>query len=194
MRYSIRLLGFFIGTIAVFLLLNLPLHAQSQLTEQSKLVIDGIGPIQVGMTVAQAEDSARIQLVGGGEGESCYHLRPQSGPQGLAFMVIGDRQGGRRDRDQDRIARVDVFPGSRVTTLRGAKIGDSEDQIQPLYPGQIQVSPHNYTAYRGGHYLTFVPQDEADRNYRIVFETLKGRVTTFRSGKLPEVEFVEGCA
>lgn len=193
MRHSLRLLGFFVGTIAIFLLLNLPLHAQAQLTEQSKLAIDGIGPIRVGMTVAQAEDSARTQLVGGGEG-SCYHLRPQSEPQGLALMVISDRQDGRRDRDQDRIARVDVYPGSRVTTLSGAKIGDTEEQIQSLYPGRIQVSPHNYTGYRGGHYLTFVPQDEADRNYRLVFETLKGRVTTFRSGKLPEVEFVEGCA
>ena len=123
-----------------------------------------------------------------------HHLRPQSGLKGLALMVISDREDERIDRDHDRIARVDVYPGSRVTTLSGAKIGDTEEQIQSLYPGRIQVSPHNYTGYRGGHYLTFVPQDEADRNYRLVFETLKGRVTTFRSGRLPEVGFVEGCA
>ena len=102
MRHSFQWLGVFVGTIALFLLLNLPIHAQAQLTEQSKLAIDGIGPIRVGMTIAHAEDFARIQLVGVGEG-SCYHLRPQSEPQGLALMVISDRQNGRIERDTDLI-------------------------------------------------------------------------------------------
>jgi hypothetical protein len=40
-----------------------------------------------------------------------------------------------------------------------------------------------------------VPNDNADRNYRLVFETNEnGVVTMFRSGKLSEVTWVEGCA
>jgi hypothetical protein len=42
-------------------------------------------------------------------------------------------------------------------------------------------------------HLTFVPKDVADKNYRIIFETTFDRVREFRSGKLPEVEFIEGC-
>ncbi|HEY9825579.1 MAG TPA: hypothetical protein V6D19_09035 [Stenomitos sp.] len=174
-----------------------PLSAQPQLSEQSKLVIDGIGPIRVGMTVAEAEQSSGIQLKeqGGRAGNgSCYYLRPQSGPQGLGFMVISNRADQRIVRTQDRIARVDVYRDSRITTLSGAKIGDTEAQVRALYPGRIQETPHKYTSDQGGHYLTYVPKDAADQNYRLIFETLNGRITAFRAGKRPEVDFVEGCA
>ncbi len=90
-----------------------------------------------------------------------------------------------------RIARVSVWQSRQITTLSGAKIGDSEARIRSLYPG-IQVTPHTYV--RQGHYLTFVPKDAGDRNYRVVFETDGQKVTRFHAGKLPEVEFVEGCS
>lgn len=49
-------------------------------------------------------------------------------------------------------------------------------------------------APQNGKYLTFVPKDATDKNYRLIFETSKNRVTRFRSGKLPEVEYIEGCS
>jgi hypothetical protein len=185
-----------LGSILAIAALHSPLLAQPQLTEQSKLAIDGIGPIRVGMTVAQAEKSANITLIekGGRAGTSCYYLWPKTGPQGLGLMVISPREEKNILRNQDRIARVDIFNNRRMTTLRGAKIGNTEAQIKAFYPSQIQVTPHQYTASEGGHYLTFIPKDAADKDYRIVFETLKGRVNQFRSGKLPEVGYVEGCA
>ncbi|WP_267871531.1 hypothetical protein [Nostoc sp. CHAB 5715] len=42
--------------------------------------------------------------------------------------------------------------------------------------------------------VSIIPKDRANQNYRVVFETDGKRVTQFRSGKLPEVEFVEGCS
>jgi hypothetical protein len=185
-----------LGSILAIAALHSPLLAQPQLTEQSKLAIDGIGPIRVGMTVAQAEKSANVTLIekGGRAGTSCYYLWPKTGPQGLGLMVISPSEEKPILRNQDRIARVDIFNNSPMTTLRGAKIGNTEAQIKALYPGQIQVTTHQYTGTQGGHYLTFIPKDAADKDYRIVFETLKGRVTQFRSGKLPEVGYVEGCA
>jgi hypothetical protein len=185
-----------LGSILAIAALHSPLLAQPQLTEQSKLAIDGIGPIRVGMTVAQAEKSANVTLIekGGRAGTSCYYLWPKTGPQGLGLMVISPSEEKPILRNQDRIARVDIFNNSPMTTLRGAKIGNTEAQIKALYPGQIQVTTHQYTGTQGGHYLTFIPKDAADKDYRIVFETLKGRITQFRSGKLPEVGYVEGCA
>jgi hypothetical protein len=44
----------------------------------------------------------------------------------------------------DRIAKVDVWKNKSITTLSGAKIGDTEAKIKSLYPGQIQVTPHKY--------------------------------------------------
>ena len=194
MRRNIKFLAFIIGALLILVLSTLPLSAQITLTVQSKLAIDGIGPVRVGMTIAEAERSARMRFVSNGRLDNCYHIRPQQGPQGLNFMVISPHKEGPINRDVDRIVRVEVFRGSRITTVRGAKIGDTEERIKSLYPGQIRVTPHEYTFAQGGHYLTFIPKDERDRNYRLVFETLNNRVTTFRSGILPEVEYVEGCA
>jgi hypothetical protein len=197
MRQPIKFLVVLVATVFTLLFVAMPIFAQPQLTEQSKVFINGIGPIRVGMTVAEAESSAKVKLVekGGRAGiGGCYSLHPQSGPQNLSLMVISNREDNRIVRNQDRIARVDVYKGSRITTLSGAKVGDTEAQIKALYPGQIKVTPHHYTAQQGGHYLTLMPKDAVDRDYRLVFETLGGRVTQFRSGKLPEVEFVEGCA
>lgn len=193
MGRNIKILAFIIGAFLTVILSTLPLSAQVTLTEQLKVAIDGIGPVRVGMTIAEAERSARVRFVGNGRLDNCYHIRPERGPLGLVFMVMSPRKEGPINRDVDRIVRVEVVSG-RITTVRGAKIGDTEERIKSLYPGQIRVTPHEYTGSRGGHYLTFIPKDQRDRNYRLVFETLNNRVTIFRSGRLPEVEYVEGCA
>lgn len=190
-------LALFVGTMLSITLIAVPIFAQAQLTERSKVAINGIGPIRVGMTVAEAEKSSGIKLVEKGARVGtggCYSLVPKAAPQNLGLMVISNREDNRIVRTQDRIARVDIYKGSSITTLSGAKVGDTEARIKSLYPGQIRVTPHKYTGRNGGHYLTFVPKDASDSNYRVIFETLNGRVTQFRSGKLPEVEFVEGCA
>lgn len=193
MGRHIKFLVFIIGGFLTLLLSALPLSAQTTLTEQSKVAIDGIGPVRVGMTIAEAESSARVRFVSTGRLDNCYHIRPQRGPQGLNFMVISPHKEGPINREVDRIARVEVV-SDRITTVSGGKIGDTEERIKSLYPGQIRVTPHEYTFDRGGHYLTYIPKDARDRNYRLVFETLNNRVTIFRSGRLPEVEYVEGCA
>jgi hypothetical protein len=156
-------------------------NAQSKLTNQSKVYINGIGPVFVGMTVAQASQAAGTRLVslGGSPNNECYYVKPQSNPKDIAFMVTNNR-----------ISRVDIFKGN-ISTGKGARIGDTEARIKSLYPGQIRVSKHKYT---NGNYLTFVPRDASDKNYRLIFETDGKRVTQFRSGKLPEAEFVEGCS
>jgi outer membrane protein assembly factor BamE (lipoprotein component of BamABCDE complex) len=155
--------------------------AQTKLTEQSKLFANGIGQVRVGMTVSQASKAAGTPLVGETPNKYCYYLKPESKPKNVGFMVT-----------EGRISRVDVWRDSKITTLKGAKIGDTEARIKSLYPGQIQVTPHKYV--QGGHYLIFLPKEQADKNYRVVFETDGKRVTQFRSGKLPEVEYVEGCS
>ncbi len=153
---------------------------QERLTKQSKLSINSLGPIRVGMSIAQAEAAAGIQLTQP-ERKECSYVRPQGSSYDLLFMVTNNR-----------IARIDVRGKSRITTISGARIGDTESKIKSLYPERITVTPHNYQA--NGHYLTFVPKDSSDANYRLVFETDGNRVTSFRSGKLPEVEWVEGCS
>ena len=184
-----KLFTLFIATAVIVSMWAISVNAQVQLTERSKLAINGIGPIRVGMTLDEASRSAGVRFVnrcGGGSDEYlCSYFDLQAGPKGISFMVT-----------KGRIARVDNFSNKRITTIKGAKIGDTEEQIISLYPGQIQVTRHPYSSRPpyNGKYLTFVPRDAADKNYRIIFETRKNRVTSFRSGQLPEVEYIEGCA
>ncbi|MBW4427743.1 MAG: hypothetical protein KME50_25690 [Nostoc desertorum CM1-VF14] len=168
-------------TLAVSSLTVGTVVAKAKLTNQAKLFINGIGTVRVGMTVSQAAKAAGTRLAGDPPNNNCYYVKPQNEPKNISFMVT-----------KGRISRVDVRQNTQITTLKGAKIGDTEAQIKSLYPEQIQVTPHKYV--QGGHYLTFIPKDRADQNYRVVFETDGKLVTQFRSGKLPEVEFVEGCS
>ncbi|GAB4464441.1 MAG: hypothetical protein OHK0037_18440 [Elainellaceae cyanobacterium] len=161
-----------------------PSQAQATLSPDSRVQLKGVGPVRVGMTVNEAKQAAGVPLVRAentyGEGESCYFLNAQ-GIADLGFMVT-----------DGRIARVDVGRGSSIKTLSGAGIGSTEAQIQQLYPGQITSTPHEY--FDNGKYMTFVPKDEADKAFRVIFETDNGRVIEYRAGKMPEVQYIEGCA
>ncbi|MCU0547426.1 MAG: hypothetical protein MUE44_35570 [Oscillatoriaceae cyanobacterium Prado104] len=182
-----KLVTLFIGAVVVVSVWATSASGQAKLTERSKLALDGIGPIRIGMTVAEASRAAGMRLIktlsAGRTEEYCAYFEAQGGPKGISFMVISDR-----------ITRIDIN-NKRVTTIKGAKIGDTEDKIFSLYPGQIQATRHPYQGRSpyNGKYLTFVPKDATDKNYRIIFETSKNRVERFRSGKLPEVEAIEGC-
>ena len=184
MNRKVKFLNFFIATLALSTLTISSVLSQTKLTNQSKVYINGIGAVRVGMTIAEASKAAGTKLIresGYETNLSCFYVKPQGEPKDIGFMVTNKR-----------ISRVDVWKNKSITTLSGAKIGDTESRIKSLYPGQIQVTPHKYV--EGGHDLIFIPKDAVDKNYRVLFETDGKRVTRFRSGKLPEVEFVEGCS
>jgi hypothetical protein len=180
-RFS-KCLTLFISTIVLGSVWTTSASGQAALTERSKLELDGIGPIPVGMTVEEAA-RAGVRLIENSNTSNrvqCSSFNPLGGPEGISFMV-----------SWGRIVRIDIF-NKQVTTVRGAKIGDTEEQILSLYPGQIRVIK-NPLGGRGKN-LIFVPQDEANRNYRLIFETRYDRqVSNFRTGQLPQVEYIEGC-
>lgn len=142
--------------------------------------VSGFGPVQAGMTVAEAEHALGAPLVLlGPRTEPCYYLTVD-GRSGVAFMVI-----------DGRIARLDVRGQATVRTAEGAGIGDTETRIHALYPGRVEVQPHKYA---DGHYLIVTPVAPADSTYRMIFETDGKQVTSYRTGRLPEVRWVEGCS
>lgn len=153
------------------------------LTPTSSLVINGIGPIRVGMTLQEAANATGYPISTQGlyDSEDCDYYEAIGSPDGVSFMV-----------SNGRIVRVDIDTKT-ITTSSGAGIGSSTEAIKALYPGKIKSSNHEYIT--GGHYLRFVPTDAADQEYRIVFETdASGKVTRFRSGFKDPVGYVEGCS
>jgi hypothetical protein len=137
---------------------------------------DGIGPLQVGASLANAsrmlDEDLRVT-----ESE-CDHVNPTTMPDGVLLMVI-----------EDTVARIEVDTAG-VRTAEGAQVGDSESRVLELYGALARIEPHKYT-YPDGHYVVVTPP--GDTLHRLVFETFKGRVTRYRAGRLPAVQFVEGC-
>jgi len=160
---------------------NGPNGATRDSTSAVALNEDGLGPVQIGMTL---DDAVSMGLLNENPNmkQACDFVYPAVGsgiPDNVAVMVV-----------KGEIARIDVDTGT-VTTEDGAKIGDTEDRLKTIYNGDLQVEPHKYVD--GGHYMT-VLGDSASAGKAIVFETDGKRVTSFRAGRLPEVKWVEGCS
>jgi hypothetical protein len=157
---------------------------RKQIKENPQLALTSLGPIHVGMTVEEAARASGVKLVNqssGGEEFGCLYYQFDPQPKDVFVMVT-----------DGRIARIDVT-SKTIKTLSGAGVGSTESEIRRLYPGQIESEVHPYDPQ--GKYLIFVPQDASQRNYRVIFETdASGTVQRFRSGKLPEVGYIEGCA
>jgi hypothetical protein len=142
---------------------------------------DGLGPIQVGMTLVDAVNMGVLNENPNMKKE-CDFVFPAVGagvPDNVGVMIV-----------KGKVARIDVDTGS-VTTEDGAKIGDTEEKIKTIYDGDLQIEPHKYVT--GGHYM-IVMGDSASAGKAIVFETNGKTVTNFRAGRLPEVKWVEGCS
>lgn len=143
---------------------------------QWQVTAAGIGGVRAGMTVEEANAILGNSLSIPAKLQECDYVRPKTTPKNLAFMV-----------EKNEISRVEVRPGSDISTVAGARIGDSESRIKSLYPG-VEVRPAKYDS---GHTLVVTPKGGG--NNRIVFETDGSKVTRYRSGRLPAVEYVEGC-
>jgi hypothetical protein len=132
------------------------------------------------MTVAEAQAAyPAFKVPSSPDGSACSYATLNGFPAGIGAMV-----------DAGKVVRVEVRRGNFETST-GARIGDTEERIKSLYPGQVTVSPHKYT---DGHYLTVAPTAEADSANRIIFETDGRKVVNYRAGIRPQVEYVEGCS
>lgn len=143
---------------------------------------DGYGDMRFGMTADEAKQAWAGQLNGKpGPGEICYYFNPVSNPAPayFAFMI-----------ESDKFVRYDVGNDKEVAP-GGGKRGMSADQIRTLYAGHIKQSPHKYV--QGGQYLRIKADDGSDGV--LLFETdAAGKVTAWRVGQAPQVDYIEGCS
>jgi hypothetical protein len=138
-----------------------------------RVTADGIGPVRVGMTLAEVEAAAGVRLAALAS-DGCEY-RPLRSPDGNVLAMF---TGG-------RVARIDVREPAAATAA-GVHVGDTSTRVRELYGNAVVATPHKYT---DGQYLT-VPLRVSRR---LIFETDGSVVTRYRAGRLPEVEWVEGC-
>lgn len=142
----------------------------------------GYGDMKLGSSVDEARAAWGGELNGAPmEGTTCHYLWPKwiSRPADFAFMM-----------EDGRFVRYDVGT-DKETAPGGGKVGMSVEELQKLYGGALKASPHKYT--QGGQYLSMDAGDVAPT--RLVFEVdAAGKVTSWRVGLSPQVEYVEGCS
>lgn len=159
--------------------------APERLDASATLGLRGLGPVEAGMSLAAAEQAAGVPLSyeasAAGEGGCGYASPPPGlGLDDVSFMVL-----------DGVVARVDV-DGPSIATVSGSRVGDAESEVLTTYGDRLRVDPHPYES--DGHYLVYEPTSAADADYRLIFETAGGVVTTMRSGLSYAVDYIEGCA
>ena len=138
----------------------------------------GLGEVDFGMTVRQAEVAAGTRMIPCGPIGECYRVTPEVAPEGISFLVT-----------ESTIERVDIVSGS-ITTRSGVGIGTSQERIIELFGEQIETSMNDDSSVE----LIFVPRDEADADFRVIFTVRDGVVETYRSGRMPQVTQNDPCA
>jgi hypothetical protein len=137
---------------------------------------DGVGPVKVGITLAQLSMILHQKLTEEESGsDNCYYVTAP-GHDHVGFMII-----------DGHVARVDVNARG-VATVTGIQVGDTEDQVRKLYGTRMKVTAHQYVD--NGHYLTV---RSADGHYGVRFETDGGKITGYYAGTYEAIQYVEGC-
>ncbi len=149
-----------------------------------RVSLDAVGPIRLGMTLAQARKVAGVALTeqplrgDAGTWRACHYAWPAEGGQmrlDLGLML-----------EQGVVTRIDIAT-AEVATRSGARVGDTEDSVTARYAGRLQAAA---AADGAAHYLILYP----DQPRQMIFQTEEGKVTAYRIGQLPAVHYSEGCA
>jgi hypothetical protein len=154
---------------------------QSNLSVDDDVSTVGLGPVFVGMTVAEAAQAAGTPFTAEAGGENrCTFYRAADFAEGVAWLVAFDR-----------IAAVHIESGP-ITTRSGLGIGSSAQQVRDAFGAQVQERPSPFDP--AVTELVFVPADENEANQRVIFEVDgTGSVVRYHSGQLPEVEYGRDC-
>ncbi|MDR7194199.1 lectin [Luteimonas terrae] len=147
------------------------------------VTFQGFGPAMFGSEAEQVRMAWGNDLGDAAPSEpgGCYYLSPP--PLGttrydIGFMIEGDR-----------FSRVDVG-NDGYTAPGGGKVGMDRAEIERLYADRVEAAPHKYV--EGAQTLRVT--DPEGGTSALVFETdAGGRVTGWRIGVPPQVDYVERC-
>lgn len=142
--------------------------------------MDGYGDLRLGMSAEEARKKLGPEATGkADEAGGCYYLEPGSKAQTPAFMIEGEK-----------LVRYENYSDAGLSAPGGGKIGMSADEIRALYPGRIEQQPHKYVD--DGQYWRI--KDVAGGAGVLLFEVVGGKVTAWRVGLAPQIDYVEGCS
>ncbi|HVF32020.1 MAG TPA: hypothetical protein VM933_03185 [Acidimicrobiales bacterium] len=171
------------------------------LEESSRFDAPGVGPVEAGMTVNEAEQAAgrRFAITGHDPAARCFTAEPE-GVLGLRFTV----QGPVADPFEGRVVRAEATD-STWSTVAGARVGSSVAEVRRLYgrrlSGPATTTPTTGRSSSRSTTTTALPATlltvvlrEGGREYAVGFRTSERQVVAeVRSGDLAAVLDLVGC-
>ena len=143
---------------------------------------DGYGDLRFGMTADEAKMAWGGDLKAvPNDAEACHYLKPISVKVTSDFALM---------IENGKFVRYGVGNAKELAP-GGGRNGMTADDIRKLYAGRIEEQPHKYV--EGGKYLRI--KDAAGSNGVLLFEAdAAGKITSWRAGVAPQVDYVEGCS
>ena len=141
---------------------------------------DGYGDMRLGMDEQAFRHAWQGELRGTASTDGgCYYLTPKwvASAADTGFMF-----------EHGHFVRYDIGQAKEAAP-GGGKVGMSVAQIRALYGDRIQTAPHKYV--EGASYLRIAGQGQGV----LLFETdAAGKITRWRVGVPPQIDYVEGCS
>jgi hypothetical protein len=149
--------------------------ADEAFTEDSAVSTVGLDEIIFGMTPDEAAVAAATTWDGLPDPPfpACVPITPSNGPSGVTFYLI-----------RNTVERVDIT-NPDIRTRSGYGVGTTLSELEAGLGDSLETT----TDAQGGVTATFVPADEADAAFRIVFALDQGEVVSFRSGRALYIDF-----
>ena len=171
---------------------EVPLPGPVRLVPTSRFDLRGVGPVEAGMTVHEAEQASGLRFTLSpmtATNGRCSAATP-AGLDGLAFVVIAPGGAAATDAKAGTIARA-AATVPPFATVSNARVGSTLDEARSLYAGRYEEIRFG----RGGVALTVKGRSGADADKGVRIESTDGRqVTSLASGLLTALAAPDGCA
>jgi hypothetical protein len=138
----------------------------------------GFDTITFGMTLNRAARAAGTNFTPLSNPDDCYYVQPNEGLTGVIFLVT-----------DGTIERVDIS-NPNIGTRSGLGIGTTQQELIERFGAQLSVTPSTAGV---GTELAFVPEDEGDKDFRVIWESDGEVVTSLRAGRVPQVLPFHAC-
>jgi hypothetical protein len=144
----------------------------------SSLSTVGLDKVTFGLTLRAATQAAGTEFHPCGPVNDCYRVTAVDAPSGISFLV-----------HEGTIERIDIVGDSPITTVSGAGIGTTADELDGLFGDRLE----RVDLAEGVVDAIFVPTSENDAEFRVAFTTVDGVVETLRAGRVPLVLEADPC-
>lgn len=152
--------------------------ADAAFTSRSKVTTVGIDEIYFGTWFQDAAAAARTEWVGIPEGviPECLVVTPSNGPEGVRVWLW-----------RGFVERVDLT-NPDIRTRSGYGVGTKLETLLDALGDNLEITEHE----DGSKTAVFVPADEGDNAFRLVFEMdFDDQVVSYRSGRASLIDQTE---